>query len=235
VSPQGASADRREALGDLSFGEDPNVSMILALGGIISGTRLDETLRNIASTHPHEHTLVESIVKNYWPDFVRLNMDDQQRWITGSWLLGTNAPQGAGIAVHCFARVTEGELRVGLFARFADYASSHPALLTDCRDDDKIVGPFCRYLKGQDKNLGLGSMFKILGVARRPATAIISSFAGWLKSDYPWLLASLDRLRTDKVVAYRNRENHPDIRIEVHEAEEMGRICREIINLLHAR
>jgi hypothetical protein len=224
-------ADRREALGDKAFGEDPNVSIILALGGIISIARLDETLKNVASTHPHEHALVESVVKNYWPAFIRLTVEDQQRWVTGSWLLGTNAPQGAGIAVHCFARIVEGELRTRIFVPFAEHARSRPEILAGCTDD-----PFSRYLKSGDKTFGLGQMFKVLGFARRPASPLISSFADWLKRGYPWLLAGLAPLRTDRIVDFRNREDHPDFRlIEAKEAEEASKLCREVINLLYPR
>jgi tetratricopeptide (TPR) repeat protein len=224
-------ADRREALGDKAFGEDPNVSIILALGGIVSTSRIDETLKSIATTHHHEHALVESVIRNYWPTFGRLTMDDQQRWVTGSWLLGTNAPQGAGLAVHCFARVVEGELRTSIFARFAEYARCQSEILAGCPDD-----PFCRYLKGCEKNLALGQMFKILGFARRPASSIISFFAEWLKGDNQWLQAGIGRLRTDRIVDFRNREDHPDTRIvEVHQAEEISKICRDVVDLLHPR
>jgi len=224
-------ADRREALGDKAFGGDPNVSIILALGGIISIARLDETLKNVVLTHPHEHALVESVVKNYWPAFIRLAVQDQQLWATGSLLLGTNLPQGAGPAVHCFARIVEGELRTRIFVPFAEHARSHPEILARCADD-----PFSRYAKSGDRIFGLGQMFKVLGFARRPASPLISSFADWLKRGHPWLLAGLAPLRTERIVDFRNREDHPDIRrIESREAEECGRICREVIDLLYLR
>jgi len=86
-------ADIREALGDRAFAENPNVRIVLDLGWIISTTRLDETLKNIASTHPHEHSLAESLIRNYWPAIVHLNTDDQQRWVTGSWLLALAHPK----------------------------------------------------------------------------------------------------------------------------------------------
>jgi hypothetical protein len=228
-------ADIREALGDQAFANDPKVRIILDLGWIISTTRLDETLKNIASTHPHEHSLAESLIRNYWPAFDHLNTDDRQRWVTGSWLLGTSAPQGAGIAVHCFARIVEGELRTNVFAPFAGYARSHPELLAHCRDDDKSIGLFCRYLKGRDKNIGLGPMFRVFGFARHPTSPVISSFAEWLKRDHPWLLSGLKSLETSRIVDFRNREDHPDLRIETHEAEQMSRICRQVIDLLHPR
>jgi tetratricopeptide (TPR) repeat protein len=58
---------RKEADRNETLGEDPNVSIILALGGIISTARLDETLKNIASSHPHEHAVVESLIRNIGP------------------------------------------------------------------------------------------------------------------------------------------------------------------------
>jgi hypothetical protein len=227
--------ERRHALGDEAFGADPNVSIILALGGILSTARLDETLKTIATAHHGEHALVESVIRSYWPAFVHLSTDDQQRWVTGSWLLGTNAPQGAGIAVHCFARVVEGELRTNIFAPFAEYARGHADILAHCTHDEKIR-PFCRFLKGHDSNFALGQMFKVLRFAQRNAAPIISAFAEWLKRDHPWFLTGLDRLRTDRIVDFRNREDHPDIRImKTHEAEETSKDCRGVINLLYPR
>jgi len=82
----------------------------------------------------------------------------------------------------------------------------------------------------------MGQLFKVLGFARRPASQLISSFADWLKRGYPWLLAGLAPLRTDRIVDFRNREDHSDVRlIETHEAEEASRICRDAINPLHPR
>jgi hypothetical protein len=224
-------AERREALGDKAYGEDPNVSIILALGGIVSVSRLDEMLKGIATSHGHEHRVVERIVRNYWPNFSSLSPDDQQRWVTGSWLLATDAPHGPGLAVHCFARVVEGELRNKIFRRFAEYARANPAVLTGCADD-----PFGRYLKGRDRNLFLGQMFKVLSEAQSPESPLVSYFADWLKRDNPWLLTGLARLRTDKIVGFRNREDHADVRIiKTPEAEAACQSCREVIDLLRAR
>lgn len=224
-------ADRREVLGDKAYGEDPNVSIILALGGIVSSPRLDETLKNIASNHPRDIALVESVVKNCWPAFMRLAAEDQQQWVIGSFLLFTNLPQGAGTAVGCFARVVEGELRTHIFIPFAEHARSRQEILAGGADD-----PFSRYVRSGDKTFGLGPMFKVLGFARRPASPLISSFADWLKRGYPWLLAGLAPLRTDKIVDFRNRAVHPDVRlIEAKEAEEASKLCREVINFLYRR
>jgi tetratricopeptide (TPR) repeat protein len=232
----GAAAEwlRREADRNPALGEDPNVSIILALGGIISLSRLDEALKSIAATHAQEHALVESVVKNYWPAFLQLDNDSRQRWVTGTWLLGTNAPQGAGTSVHCFAGIVERELRTAIFEPFAEYVRSRSDVLAQCTDDE-ATREFCRYLKGRGL-FTLGQMFKVFGFTRRPALRIIASFAEWLKRDRPWLISGLDRLRTDKIVDFRNREDHADIRtIKTDEAEEMSRICREVINLLHPR
>lgn len=229
-----AECMRKEYDRNPALGEDPNISIILALGGIISLSRLDEALKSIAATHPQEHALVESVVKNHWPAFAQLDTDSRQRWVSGAWLLGTNAPQGAGISVHCFAWVVERELRTAIFEPFAEYVRSHSDVLEQCTDDE-ATREFCRYLKGRGL-FTLGPMFKVFGFTRRPASRIIASFAEWLKRDRPWLISGLDRLRTDKIVYFRNREDHADIRtIKTDEGEEMSKICREVINLLHPR
>jgi hypothetical protein len=145
--------------------------------------------------------------------------------------LGTNVPHGAGLAVHCFAGIVERHLRTRIFAPFSEHARSRPEVLAGCTDD-----PFSRYVKRGDKNFGLGQMFKVLDLARRPGSLLVSSFAEWLKRGHPWLLAGLAPLRADRIVSFRNREDHWDVRlIEAHEAEESSKICREVLNLLHSR
>ena len=104
-------------------------------------------------------------------------------------------------------------------------------MLTGYADD-----PFGRYLKGRDRDLALGQMFKILTMAQRPESPSVSIFADWLKRDNPWLLTGLARLRTDRIVDFRNREDHPDIRIvKTHDAEVACQSCRDVIDLLRAR
>ena len=98
---------RKEADRNPKLEEDPNVSIILALGGVVSPSRLDDALKSIAASHPQEYALVESVVKSYWPAFTELKEDSRQQWVNGAWLLGTNALRFAGTAVHCFAWVVE--------------------------------------------------------------------------------------------------------------------------------
>ncbi len=224
-------AERREELGDKAYGEDPNVSIILALGEIVSGDRLDEILNDIATGREPERRVVEHLVRNYWPGFCCLSLDDQQRWVTASWLLATDMPHGPGLAVHCFGRVVERELRNKIFSRFSEFVRGDPALLAGCADD-----PFGLYLKGRDRDLTLGKMFKILSMAQRPESQPVTYFAGWLKRDCPRLLSGVDRLRTDRIAAFRNREAHPDVRsIRTRDAELMCQDCRAVIDLLGPR
>ena len=111
----------------------------------------------------------------------------------------------------------------------AEYVRCRPALLDGSPDT-----PFSRYLRGVEKNLTLGQMFKILRFAERPTRGLISSFAEWLKGDSPFLLAALRRVRTDKLEEYRNREAHPDPRIiDRREADEANQISRDLIHALH--
>jgi hypothetical protein len=110
-------------------------------------------------------------------------------------------------------------------------ARSRPELMAACTDD-----PFGRYLRGTGTVLALGQMCKVLTLARHPASPLTSDFADWIRRDRPWLLPGLGRIRTDRIVDFRNREDHPDARVpNAQEAEEASRICREVIDLLRPR
>lgn len=224
---------RKEADRNPALGEDPNVSIVLALGGI-APRRIDEALKSIGATHPQELALVQSVVTSYWPTFAHLKKDAQQRWVIGTWFLGTKAPQGPGLAVHCFTWVVEQELRTTIFERFAEHARSRPDILALCTGDEE-ARRFCGYLKGYG-TITLGQMFTILGLARRSPVRMIASFAQWLNRERPWLLTQIDRLQIDTIISFRNREDHADMHgITTHEAEAMSRICREVINILYPR
>ena len=126
------------------------------------------------------------------------------------------------VALHPPSVAVESPLR--LFA-------TEPEILTGCEDS-----PFSRYLEGREPNLALGQMFKIIGFAQRPASRVMAAFADWLKGEHPVLLAALSGLRTDKIVTFRNREDHPDVRlIGRHEADETNQICRDVITILYPR
>ena len=222
---------RKEVDRNPTFGEDPNISIALAIGGITSPSRIDEFVKAFPTTHPDEHSLVASVLNNHWSTFAKLHRDTKERWVTGSCLLAANAVPGAGLAVHCFAWVVERELRNTVFAPFAEHARQHPELMgADAGDETRILSG---YLKGYG-NITLGQMFTILRRAQHPPSQLITGFAQWLKSEHPRLPIGLRPLCTGKIINLRNREAHADMQpITGTEAEAMATICRDVIDVLH--
>jgi tetratricopeptide (TPR) repeat protein len=223
---------RKEADRNPSLDEDPNISIILALGSIGTTARIDEALTKIANAHPNELAIAESVVNSYWLPFANLATESKQKWALGTWLLSLTLPAGAGEAAHCFAWVVERELRTTIFAPFQDDTRGRPELFTPDDEDSK---PFARYVTGCP-TFTLGQMLRTLDIAREPRTALQSSFAQWLNGKNPLLLPRFATVRTDTIMKFRNREDHADLlSITTSDAETMSRACRHLINLLHPR
>lgn len=241
----------KEAARNRSLGEDPNVSIVLALGSIGTTARIDEALTKIANAHPNEHAIIESVLNSYWPPFGDLATESKEKWVWGTWLLNSKVPGGAGLAAHCFAWVVERELCTTIFAPFRESAKSRPELFTL---DDENSKPFVQYLAGAEAdlfaggpqsarggharrpNFALGQMLWTLNKAREPGTLLHSAFAQWLGEKNPTLLPRFATVRTDTITAFRNREDHADLHsITMSDAETMNRRCRHLINLLHPR
>jgi tetratricopeptide (TPR) repeat protein len=222
----------READRNPPLGEDPNISIVLALGSIGTAARIDEALTKIANAHPNEHAIIESVVNSYWPAFADLATESKERWAMGTWLLSSKRPAGAGLAVHCFAWVVERELHTTIFAPFKDNAKGHPELFILDDEDSK---PFVQYLTGRI-NFVLGPMLWTLNKAWEPRTPLHSTFAQWLNGKNPMLLPRFETVRTDTITTFRNREDHADLpSMTMSDAEIMNRRCRHLINLLHPR
>jgi len=215
-----------------SFGEDPNISTILALGSYGTTARMDEALTKIANAHPNELAITEFVVNSYWPPFASLATESKQKWALGTWLLSLNLRAGTGEAAHCFAWVVERELRTTIFAPFKDDIKGRPELFTL---DDEDSSPFVGYLTGCPK-FTLGEMLRTLDSAREPRTGLHSAFAEWLNGKNPMLLPRFATVRADTIRTFRNREDHADLlSITASDAEIMNRRCRHLINLLHPR
>jgi len=215
-----------------SLGEDPNISIILALGSIGTTARIDEALTKIANAHPSEHAIVESVLNTYWTAFADLVTESKQKWAWGTWLLSSNLPGGAGLAAHCFAWVVERELHTTIFAPFKDDTKGRPELFSPDDEDSK---PFVLYLTGRTTFV-LSQMLWTLNKARKPRTLLHSAFAQWLSAKNPRLLPRFAMVRTDTITTFRNRENHADPHpITVSDAGIISRECRRLIDLLHSR
>lgn len=195
-----------------SFGEDPNVYLALAFGGIAGPDRLSEALSKYRSSNPAEFALMRSLVLNHWPEFAKLSEESQADWVAASWLLFTQALGGgpaqswAVSAGHRFGLALERELIARVFKPFSEAAP-----------EDLHVG-----------QLSPGNMCEGL---RRPP----ERFAEWLDTNKPRLRKELWRVDTHRIVVLRNRSDHASPQpITKAEAEEMAKRRREFLSLVLA-
>jgi tetratricopeptide (TPR) repeat protein len=222
---------RKEEERNPSFGEDPNISLALALGGTPAGFQLDKLLKDLPTSRPHEYSLVESVVQTHWASFAKLQPESKKRWATGAWLLSADMPHPPDVAAQCFSWAVERELRSAVFAAFAEHTKKHPGLLDS--DTDERTKIFSRYLKGYP-NITLGQMLTTLEGALRWQSHLTTQLAQWLKSEHPQLLSKLPGLHTDRISELRNRAVHgvPQT-ITTAEAQEMATLCQGLISALH--
>jgi tetratricopeptide (TPR) repeat protein len=219
---------RKEADRNPTLSEDPNVSIALALGSISAATNIDDTLTTIASTHQDEQRRIADLMLEYWPTYKCLSEESRKRWATGAWLQSTTIPHAPGLAAHSFAWVVERELRTTIIDRFR--ASVTPANFNTDEEEAKFLQ---RYLRGYG-GLSLGQMLTVIERSMRSRNPLLATFGQWLKREYTWLGAGLQRLRTDKMIALRNREDHADLQtIKTNDLVTMARTCKELLNLLH--
>lgn len=194
------------------FGEDPNVSLALAFGGIAGPDRFSKALSTYRLSNPAEFALVRSLVLNHWPDFAKLSEESQADWVNGNWLLFTQAfDEGAQHpparhASYCFGLALERELVAGVFRPFSEAVPGHLDV------DEITLGPMC-------------------GRLQEPR----GRFAKWLGDEKPLLRKQLWRINTGRIVDLRNRSDHPKPEpITRAEAEEMAKQCRDFLSLILA-
>jgi tetratricopeptide (TPR) repeat protein len=223
---------RKEADRNPTFGEDSNISMILALGSIASPAKIDEALEALANRHRPEQNLVASVIENHWPTFAKLAKDSKERWVTGTWLLATPTQNVApGIASHCFAWVVERELRSTIFEPFA--AFERERRLEPHADVNEQTRVLIAYLNGTSP-VTLGQMLYILGQVRKAQFPTYALFTQWLNAGLPSFLARIDHINTYKITEFRNREDHAKMQnVTRTEAEEMNIICRDLVGAIH--
>lgn len=122
----------------------------------------------------------------------------------------------------------ERELRTTIIDTFRTTAT--PAILNTNEEEAKFLQ---RYLQGYG-GLSLGQMLTIIELSMRSRAPLLAAFGQWLRREHSLLGAGLQRLRTDKMIALRNREDHADMQtINANDLATMARTCRELLNLLH--
>jgi hypothetical protein len=164
----------------------------------------------------------------YWPTYKCLSEESRKRWATGAWLQSTTIPHAPGLAAHSFAWVVERELRTTIIDKFR--ASVTQAILNTNEEEAKFLREYLRGYGG----LSLGQMLTVIERSTRSRTPLLATFGQWLKREYPWLGAGLQRLRTDKMITIRNRENHADLQtINTDDLMTMAETCKEFLNHLH--
>jgi hypothetical protein len=219
---------RQEAERSPLLGEDPNVSIALALGSVAAGANIDATLGNFATAHPDQHSLIDALLIEYWPAYQRLAPESRERWATGALLRSTTIPHSPGLAAHSFAWVVERELRTTIFDKFRTAVMSRP--FKNAEEDDKLLQG---YVQGYGR-ISLGQMINLIERGTQARTPLVRELGDWLKREHPWLRAGLSRIRTDSITALRNREDHADRQtVKADELKTMEGACREILNILH--
>ena len=219
---------RQEAERSPLLGEDPNVSMALALGSVAARANINVTLGNFATAHHDQHSLIHALLMEYWPAYQRLAPESRERWATGPLLRSATIPHGPGLAAHSFAWVVERELRTTIFDKFRRAVMSRP--FTNAEEDDKLQQ---RYVRGCG-GLSLGQMLSLIERGTQARTPLVREFGDWLRRERPWLRVGLPRIRTDSIIALRNRENHADLQtVQADEVKTMEGTCRDLLNILH--
>lgn len=219
---------RKEANRNPKFGENPHISIALAIGSITSTAAIDDAINKIVSSHPDEQRLAAAILPIYWSTFSKLGLESQQRWAYGTWLM-SSARGNAGLAAHCFAWVLEREVRETIFA---PYKATRPTVFAK----NETESPFlARYLLRGDLP-SLGQMLTLLRHAKQPSSKVVLEFATWLsRTANPRSALTVDLKAIDRIVSVRNREDHANpLSITNEEAEAMARDSRGILDLLHA-
>ncbi len=123
--------------------------------------------------------------------------------------------------------MVERELRTTIFDKFRTTIT--PALLS-ANDDDAML--LQRYVQGYG-GLSLGQMLTIIERSKRSRSPLLKAFCEWLRREHPWLGAGLQRLRTDRMIALRNREDHADMQsIAPADLATMAQTCRDLLNLV---
>ena len=132
------------------------------------------------------------------------------------------------LAAHSFAWVVERELRTTLIDTFGTTVT--PAILNT---NDKEAELLRVYLQGYG-GLTLGQMLKSIELSMRSRAPLLAAFGQWLRREHRLLGAGLQRLDTRTMTELRNREDHADLQtINANDLATTGRLCRELLNLLH--
>lgn len=204
---------RKEADRSPTFGEDPNVSIALAIGDVLRNDNIQELIAYLAAFRPEQHAMVEAIVNDYWPQFDQLAGDSRREWVAGVFLLTTNIPLGPGHAGRCFSVVLEQELRARIFERYREYAPN-----------DRVIPA--------NEKLTLGAMVRILEQARRPNDyPKVKGFAEWISRENPDLLDQVGEVHAANEIRKPAVHKHSHT-TTAEDASLLSTECRKLLNTL---
>jgi tetratricopeptide (TPR) repeat protein len=218
---------RKEMENDPSFGEDPLVSIALALGE----PDFKPALRRAAELNPDHFRFMQSVVTLHWPAFNSLDQESQMEWVGGADYLWCGDPsmqfrasQRRKIA-GVFADVAEGQLK-RLFGRFKNEVS-HETFSTRNPGPSRIP-KLVQYLQG--RHLSLGEMIYEIEEAQHSSEPLYRELKAWLTRQVPPLIPNWSRLQPRRLNDLRIRASHPGGSISEDEARDMYVLSAGIIS-----
>ena len=200
---------------DPTLGEDPDVSIALALGGVLDARDaqgLSETLAaRLLERHPEISDLVDSLHKEYWSTYALLSDTARHKWLlatTEMYSLTLREPKLKQSflvsAAENFAQAVEIELREHVFNNFrkAKLASSDQ-IERKTFSGDLIISKFQKICLDPDQkiNLTLGQMAGIIDRPRNDKDPFVREFYRWLEGSHPrlfkeiWILKQINQIR----------------------------------------
>ncbi len=219
---------RKEADIDPAFGEDPNVSIALALGSVAATVNVGEAIDKLKAKFPSEILGIEVILTDYWEIFKRLDPESRSEWAALLLLLRGVPAQLAHLSCVGFSRVVERELNGKVFEPFRASVAPHISLSTHESD-----GRLSRYIERR-AGLTLGDMLWLLDRANTSQSPLLRSFQAWITQNDLQGLHTLSRAQRRRIQEIRNRAAHPSAaRLTEVEIKELETGCRKVLDLLH--
>ena len=226
---------------DSTLGEDPDVSIALALGGALDARDaqgLSETLAaRLLERHPEISDLVDSLHREYWSTYALLSDTARHKWLlatTEMYSLTLREPKLkqsflVSAAEH-FAQAVEIELREHVFSNFrkAKVGSSDQI---EKETGGDVISKFQKICldPNQKINLTLGEMSGIIDRSRNGRDTFMREFYRWLDRSHPRLFKEIRILQ--QINQIRTPAAHGGS-VSAEEAMKMPGKCRRLLDAL---
>jgi hypothetical protein len=194
-------------------------------------------VKEFLRSNPAHAQFIESVLGGYWPSFSCLSETAREEWIFGTKEMHSSRTEPFFSHVHlrkavaAFATAVETELKSRVFAKFKrEFTSRGSRGGGESLKGGSKLGPFYRYLNGDDGRLTLGEMCEALEACRKPQEEALRQLRQKLdawKVDLnrvPMLLGS--------IVSARNSAVHPDPSAGNQESAMAAKLCREFLDPL---